>query len=385
MNLLDMFTPMLTGRQGTLAMPRMRAMGFDTDGMEQRARRAALGSLASGLLGASGWSPTPVSLGQALGQGILGAQGSYIDAIRNEIELAQMMRQEEQAFAAARREEMLEKAFSDPKVLEMLPPELRGVVPFLDNNSRVQLLGEVLKQRNKPLEPPKTREIKIGSEIVTQEFDPTTGSWRELARGARFAPPTSVNVNTTDPNALPLEIAKFEQNLAEDWEKSAKAAADAVRVHQTISTGLAANNGLGDLSAIYGFVKSLDPGSVVREGEVDLMNSAKSLIQQMKGAVDRAKAGNLFTPELRATMQQLSDQLLLVAQESYRRSEQGFQDRLNSFNRRGLNIDPAAVMSRRVSFPETQREREEAQKKQLEELLQRARGSRFGRLFLGNP
>jgi hypothetical protein len=39
----------------------------------------------------------------------------------------------------------------------------------------------------------------------------------------------------------------------------------------------APNNAQGDLAVIYGFAKVMDPGSVVREGEMDMANSTSSL------------------------------------------------------------------------------------------------------------
>jgi hypothetical protein len=263
-------------------------------------------------------------------------------------------------------------------VVGKIPEEIRGVLPFLDTEGRVSLLKEALAQRAKGPQAPKTRELKIGNEVVTEEMDPATGEWRVIARGGRFAPPQNINVNTTDPNALPLDIAKFERDLAGDWEKNTQSASDAIRVHQTITTGLQANNGLGDLAAIYGFVKSLDPGSVVREGEIDLMNSAKSIVEQMKGTAERAQRGNLFTPEMRARMQMLSDQLLAISQQSYARGEQSFQRRLESMQTRGLNIDPQSVMSRRVNFPQTGTQQIEEGLRGMGERLSRGP---FGRLF----
>lgn len=43
----------------------------------------------------------------------------------------------------------------------------------------------------------------------------------------------------------------------------------------------APNNGQGDLAVIYAFAKIMDPGSVVREGEMDMANSTSSYVQDM--------------------------------------------------------------------------------------------------------
>lgn len=368
------------GNAGGMAMPGLQRAGYDTGGMQQRARQAALMQMAASLSQAGGWSDTPQSLGTAFGRGMQGAQGAYGNALAQELEFAKMARDEEEYYAKAKREEALSKVFDDPEMLARIPEELRTILPFLDNQGRVALLGESIKARAAGIKPLETREVKIGPEIVTQQFDPRSGEWSELARGARFAPPATTNINTVDPNALPLEIAKFEQGLAGDWEKVSRPAGEAVRVHQTISRGLATGNGVGDLAAIYGFVKSLDPGSVVREGEIDLVNSASSIINQMQTISGRAKTGSLMTPESRMKLQVLSDQLLTVSRESYERGQKQYRSRLDSFKTRGLNIDPGAVMTDQVGFPQTGTQQLQ---QGTNEMLQRLRGSPFARLFGG--
>jgi len=59
----------------------------ETPGLLTPNRQAMLGA-ASGLLQASGWSPTPVSLGNILGKGIEGGLSNYRAAIKNAAELA---------------------------------------------------------------------------------------------------------------------------------------------------------------------------------------------------------------------------------------------------------------------------------------------------------
>lgn len=49
-----------------------------------------------------------------------------------------------------------------------------------------QLYGELLRQPQAP-QAPKTREVKIGEEIITQQFDPATGAWQEVGRAPRKA------------------------------------------------------------------------------------------------------------------------------------------------------------------------------------------------------
>lgn len=56
----------------------------------------------------------------------------------------------------------------------------------------------------------------------------------------------------------------------------------------------------GDVSTIYGFVKSLDPNSAVREGEIHLMGVAASVKSRLQRAVNRMASGQQLTAEQRA-------------------------------------------------------------------------------------
>jgi hypothetical protein len=60
------------------------------------------------------------------------------------------------------------------------------------------------------------------------------------------------------------------------------------------------DSGVGDLSLIYGFIKLIDPGSVVREGEVHLTAEAGSAAQEAAGWFKRIKSGGRLPPTLRS-------------------------------------------------------------------------------------
>jgi hypothetical protein len=55
----------------------------------------------------------------------------------------------------------------------------------------------------------------------------------------------------------------------------------------------------GDLSVIYAFAKAMDPGSVVREGEMDMANSTSSTIQDIYRRYGKIQQGNRLPPEVR--------------------------------------------------------------------------------------
>lgn len=69
--------------------------------------------------------------------------------------------------------------------------------PDLDLDlQRMKVMGTDLKTLTEPREvkAPTTREVKRGDEIVTEQFNPTTGAFEEIGRSARFNPNAGVKV-----------------------------------------------------------------------------------------------------------------------------------------------------------------------------------------------
>jgi hypothetical protein len=64
----------------------------------------------------------------------------------------------------------------------------------------------------------------------------------------------------------------------------------------------APNTGIGDIALLYGYIRMLDPGSVVREGEITLTKEASSLAQRMLlvyNDLRKTEGKNTLAPEVR--------------------------------------------------------------------------------------
>jgi hypothetical protein len=135
-------------------------------------------NLSAGLLQAGGPSRTPVSFGQALGQGLQhGTQG---------LQQAQQA-QLQQQLLQARMSEMQRKADAPINVSP------GGVV--LDPVTKQPIFQAPFAPRAEPeVKAPQSRKIRIGNEEVTQEFDAATGTWKEVGRGPAFSDRPAVQV-----------------------------------------------------------------------------------------------------------------------------------------------------------------------------------------------
>lgn len=86
---------------------------------------------------------------------------------------------------------------------------------------------------------------------------------------------------------------------------SYKNLAQAAPVYRSMFDAAGRDTRAADLNMIYGMGKIMDPGSVVREGEMGLAQSIATLPQQLRATVESQLAGNgRLSPEVRASIMQ---------------------------------------------------------------------------------
>ncbi|MED5549878.1 MAG: hypothetical protein VX529_11025 [Pseudomonadota bacterium] len=94
---------------------------------------------------------------------------------------------------------------------------------------------------------------------------------------------------------------------------------DLLRQYDVAETAYAQNNAVGDLQLVVAFTKALDPGSVAREGEVNLTSSAQSTIEQWQNSGRRlAEGGTRLGPQVR-------QELIAALRDLERRDRDAFQ------------------------------------------------------------
>jgi len=92
------------------------------------------------------------------------------------------------------------------------------------------------------------------------------------------------------------------------------AASDPVKIYETVKGGYervrqsaALQSGAGDMGLIYGYMKMLDPGSVVRESEFAMAAQAGSYGEQIQGLVSRLVNGERLPETVRQQFVQAAD------------------------------------------------------------------------------
>jgi len=132
----------------------------------------------------------------------------------------------------------------------------------------------------------------------------------------------------------PEARAKEQRSEREVWRKTELAPRQAVVENYNQMAKLAAQGGgLADYAQLIKFIKSLDPTSVVREGEVTMANSFQSLKDRFLNLAEKAKTGG-FEEQFREQMVSIARDMAEIAKEDYdlaatRRRALYEEDRLN--------------------------------------------------------
>jgi len=141
----------------------------------------------------------------------------------------------------------------------------------------------------------------------------------------------------------PGEEADKKQNqantLRDDYRKDTENFSAVSESYNGIVNALQLNTGPGDLAAIIGFAKMLDPNSVVRESEIGMVVDAPGISESMKNKINSWLGGGKLTDESRM-------QFLEAAKSEYNSRMSGYERVLGKYEERAsrANLNPDDVV-----------------------------------------
>jgi hypothetical protein len=137
--------------------------------------------------------------------------------------------------------------------------------------------------------------------------------------------------------ALDKEDRVRQQALTKDWRKDdVRKAYDAVRASDgKLQAALKGDTGIDNLVSIIAFHKGLDPGSVVRDSEVVMVQRAQGIKGRMENMLGAAE-GKTLSRAAKAQMSKLSKEFVAIHAELARSRANDFRTEAESF---GLNPD----------------------------------------------
>jgi hypothetical protein len=145
----------------------------------------------------------------------------------------------------------------------------------------------------------------------------------------------------------PKEKFSQEEKIRKEWQGRSKVYGELQNTFNTLQASAGSANGPGDIALITGFMKMLDPGSVVRETEFATARDTAGLFTQLENRLQKAKDGQLLSPAQRKEYVALSQKYLESAQKKAadERKDLGIvvkNYKLNPQNVFGLEAEPVA-------------------------------------------
>lgn len=146
---------------------------------------------------------------------------------------------------------------------------------------------------------------------------------------------------TVQPGATSPQAMQQALRLQSQYERSplVKNATTVAENYGRIRAAAENPSAAGDLSLIFGYMKMLDPGSTVREGEFANAQNAAGVPDQVKNAYNRAMSGERLNPEQRADFLDQAERQV----ESQRRLLQSVMGRYSTIAEK-YGVDPFEVV-----------------------------------------
>jgi hypothetical protein len=155
--------------------------------------------------------------------------------------------------------------------------------------------------------------------------------------GATMLPGTIEGAPYEDPE----KVVNLVKGLRGDFEQAPayKSFATVSPAYSNIKAALSDESGAGDMSGLYSYIKLLDPGSAVREGEVATAQNTSNVPDAILTLYNRALSGQFLSPTQRADFRRNAENIYQNARTLFKKH----QDNYRGMSKR-LFIDDANVV-----------------------------------------
>lgn len=221
------------------------------------------------------------TFGQALGQGVQFADQRQQQALRNEAARQQLLQQSQRRQESQDLQRFIGTLSQNPQQQQYLSL-LAKVAPEAAATQIGGLLGFGAKQREF-----QTDTGKLFADLDLAEAQGNAGAVEAIQSRIRGSLGPAVDFDDL-------------RNLRNDVIKNSQDYLGASQGYARVQVGAQSATPAGDLALIFGYMKTLDPTSTVREGEAASVQSAGSVPERIRGLYNRIVSGERLTPEQRA-------------------------------------------------------------------------------------
>jgi hypothetical protein len=302
-------------------------LGVDVKGAKEKAFTRGLLSTIFQAAALSGPQARPVSNVQALGQLGLGAMEAYDTSFDKTLKEAMTSMQLKDVLAKRQREQQIQaiagKLFQPQQgmVPTTIPTEtyedykttVPGITGVEVNRQMLPALGALgpegmdyatrLMQFQKSMQP-EERVLKPGDivtrggEVIFQAPAEFKGYEKvDLGNTIAFVDPRDPTkvVGQMSKSKDPKELGSVEDTVRKEYLGQAKPYIEVGQAYKKVAEAAKNPSAAGDIAMIFGFMKILDPGSVVREGEFATAQNAAGIPDRVRAQYNAAINGQRLT------------------------------------------------------------------------------------------
>ncbi len=132
------------------------------------------------------------------------------------------------------------------------------------------------------------------------------------ANGSSLVPITGGPADRKN-NPTPADQAKGEMSMRKEVSDRVKESRSVMQMYQKVQAAATQASAPNDLALIFGYMKMLDPGSVVREQEFANAQNAAGIPDQVRNAYNKALSGERLNPNQRQAFLSSAQQIASVA------------------------------------------------------------------------
>jgi hypothetical protein len=254
---------------------------------------------------------------------------------------------------------LLAKKPETPEYYDAVPVTVGGVTKMVQYSKTGGAPRAVEGQKYERPEPAKvdrkTRTtVDSNGNQIHQDYNFNPGTGEEVLVGQQY----KGTPKAPDPNQVkPFQSENVLRDEFNNLTSPFRLVQDAYSKIKTTS-----NNGAGDMSLLYSYVKMLDPGSAVKEGEFETAAASGSFGQRVQGAVQRILSGERLPTDLRESFKKEAEGLYAAQRGSADRVRKQYYDIAirNGLNPKNVLVDYTAPEAQSVPKPYDNQSTEDA-------------------------
>lgn len=212
-----------------------------------------------------------------------------------------------------------------------VPPQVRRMVDLMNRSGGAVKPGAIGPE---DMASPEEQQAATEADIANYARKMGAGANAQAAAAARYREP-----KPTGPGGLSAGQLTSAKQFQDDYYRDSKTYVTVRNAYQQVAGAAQNPDAAGDLSLIFGYMKMLDPNSVVRETEFANAQNAAGVPDQVRNIYNRAMSGERLNPNQRKQFVGQANRIMKSAHDNQQRVRKTYGTRAEKFG-----IDPTMVL-----------------------------------------